>query len=92
MQAFMSGRGSELETAFGTPALGASGIGAMSAGSLAGFSNTSEDTGKMLDAMRDQNDLLRKILEKTGFRIDGRDMVDALGPPLVNELRQRTGL
>ncbi len=94
VQAFMSGRGSDLESAFGEPALGVGAIGAMGAGSLAGFADSSAEmtVRVMKESMREQNDLLRKILEKTGFRIDGRDMVDALGKPLVEELRQRTGL
>lgn len=34
----------------------------------------------------------RSILAKTGFYIDGRDMADALGGPLVAEIRSRTGM
>ena len=94
VQAFMSARGSDLESALGSPTLGVSGVGAMGAGSLVGFADRQAEltVRVMKDSMREQNDLLRKILAKTGFTIDGRDMVDVLGKPLVEELRQRTGL
>ncbi len=92
VQAFMSGRGSGLESAFGRPTLAAGGVGAMDAGALVGFAGEAAETRMMRDSLREQNELLRKILAKTGFRIDGRNMIDALGKPLVDELRQRTGL
>ncbi len=87
VQAFMSERSSEMESAFGEPTLGVSGIGAMDASSRVGLSSE-----RSLTLMSEQNEMLRRILAKTGFSIDGRDMVDTLGSPLVEEIRSRTGL
>jgi phage-related protein len=91
IQKFVSGRALNLESAFGEPTLAVSGIGAMAAGSLVGF-NENTGNGRVVTLLSEQNVLLRKILAKTGFSIDGRDMVDAIGKPLVDEIRQRTGL
>ncbi len=94
VQSFMSGRGSELESALGRPTLAVSGVGAMDAGSSVGFANNRAEIAsrELHKALREQNDLLRKILARTGFSIDGRDLVDAIGPPLVSEIRSRTGI
>ncbi|KKL72230.1 hypothetical protein LCGC14_2087000, partial [marine sediment metagenome] len=85
VQSFMSTRGSDIESSFGQPNVAIAGSSAIGNGASIGM-------GGMADVLREQNELLRRILAKTGFFIDGRDLTDAIGEPFVHEIRARTGL
>ncbi|KKK62824.1 hypothetical protein LCGC14_3000460, partial [marine sediment metagenome] len=91
VQAFLASRSLDIESAFGATDVGMGGGTAvmgrpgLSTGGTGGM-------GDVATLLREQNGLLRGILAKTGFSIDGRDLVDAIGTPLVEEIRTRTGL
>ncbi len=87
VQAFMASRSLDIDSAFSAPNVG------LGDGSVV-IGRTGSSMGGMGDVatlLREQNGLLRGILAKTGFSIDGRDLADAVGGPLVNEIRARTG-